>query len=204
LYVPQRSSDGGSNNSYWGNDNGNNSSAGDYTGGYGAAYEFGFVGGLGVPGLTTSLWYNHSDVDQKGPYGGGVYGKINGEKVTATYAIGSTGLTVAGEYAKADYANATNSTYAGSITGKSVGVSYAVTKEFTVAGTYGLASQGTAGSGQAGSLANLSDEKIKIVSAGYSLGPVAIKGQYRKTSNLGGFSNNGSESDFLVWSGVNF
>jgi hypothetical protein len=203
LYVPQASADGGSNNSFWGNDNGNTSASGDYSGGYGSAYEFGFVGGFGVPGLSTSLWYNHSDTDSKGTYVG-VYGKINGEKVTATYAIGSTGLTVAGEIAKADYASTYASTAAGSVTGKSIGVSYAITKDFTVAGTYGTAGQGNDGSGQAGTLANKSDEKIKIVSAGYSLGPVAIKGQYRKTSDLGGFSTNGSESDFLVWSGVNF
>jgi hypothetical protein len=204
LYVPQRSSDGGSNNSYWGNDNGNNSSWGDYSGGYGSAYELGFVGGLGVPGLTTSLWYNHSDTDQKGALVPVVYGKMNGEKVNASYVIGSTGLSVAGEYAKNNFASTVGTSAAGSVTGKSIGVSYAITKDFTVAGTYGLASQGNAGNGLAGNLANTSDEKIKIVSAGYSLGPVAIKGQYRKTSNLGGFSTGGSESDFLVWSGVNF
>jgi len=204
LYVPQRSSDGGSNNSYWGNDNGNTSSAGDYTGGYGSAYELGFVGGLGVPGLSTSLWYNHSDTTPTGAYQTTLFGKINGEKVTAAYVIGSTGLTVAGEYAKADYASNKYATAAGSVTGKSVGLSYAVTKDFTVAGTYGLASVGNDGSGLAGNIANTADEKIKIVSAGYSLGPVAIKGQYRKTSNVGGYSTNGSESDFLVWSGVNF
>ena len=208
LYVPQRSSDGGSNNSYWGNDNGNTSTSADYSGGYGAAYEVGFVGGLTVPGLTTSAWYNHSDMSTSKGATIGSHGKMDGYKANATYAIGSTGLTVAAEYAVVDvpiYASVSTNAYnAGKIKGTSVGTSYALTKDFTVAATYAVSSIGNNSDGTAGNVANKADEKIKVISAGYNLGAVAIKGQYRHTSNLGGLSTNGSEQDFLVWSGVNF
>jgi len=209
LYVPQRSSDGGSNNSYWGNDNGNTNQSADYSGGYGSAYEVGFVGGLTVPGLTTSAWYNHSDVSTSKGTTVGSYGKMDGYKANATYAIGSTGLTVAAEYAIVDQAvlaavTGLSSNNAGRIKGNSAGVSYAVTKEFTVAGTYAVSSMGNSGTGTAGNVLNKADEKIRVFSAGYNLGALAIKGQYRHTSNLGGVNTNGSEQDFLVWSGVNF
>jgi hypothetical protein len=208
LYVPQRSSDGGSNNSYWGNDNGNTSTWADYGGGYGSAYEVGFLGGLTVPGLMTSAWYNHSDMSTSKGATVGSHGKMDGYKANATYAIGSSGFTVAAEYAVQDipsYASVTtNAQYAGRVKGTSVGASYALTKDFTVAGTYAVSSIGNNSDGTAGNVANKADEKIRVFSAGYNLGAVAIKGQYRHTSNLGGLSTNGSEQDFLVWSGVNF
>jgi hypothetical protein len=220
LYVPNRSSDGGSNSSYWGNDNGNTSTKVDYNGGkggQGTAYEIGFMGGFGVPGLMTSAWYNHSDLNTSEVATQNFKGKMDGYKANATYAIGSTGLTVAAEYALQDIPQATSATAVGTITAAqtagrvkaaSVGLSYAVTKDFTVAATYAQSSvsDGPNG-GQAGTFAasvGKADEKIKVVSAGYNLGAVSIKGQYRQATDLGGVSSSGSEKDFLVWSGVNF
>ena len=207
LYVPNEDQ-GSSNKAFWGNDNGNSQFAVDYNSNFGSAYEFGFVGGFTVPGLTTSAWYNHSQMPTNvttGLNGGEFYGRHYGEKVNATYAIGSTGLTVAGEVAKNGVAAAAASS-AGAVLGKSVGLSYAVTKDFTIAGTYGVATLQDAGGGlqATNAAATKNDEKISIISAGYSLGPVALKGQFRKTNNIGGSSANGSEQDFLVWSGVNF
>ena len=203
LYVPQRSADGGSNNSYWGNDNGNTNVWADYGGGYGSAYELGFLGGLSVPGLTTSAWYNHSDVSNTKGATSGYFGKMDGYKANATYAVPATAFTVAAEWARVDQA-ASTAANSGQITGYSVGLSYAATKEFTVAATYADSSIGNSGSGTAGNVVNKTDEKIRVFSAGYNLGALAIKGQYRHTSNLGGVGTNGSENDFLVWSGVNF
>jgi len=204
LYVPNRDQ-GSSNKALWGNDNGNSSYATDYNSTYGSAYEFGFVGSLGIPGLNTSLWYNHNDLPKYATTTGSDYGRYYGEKVTASYTIGSTGLSVAGEVAK-NGVPSTLTTSAGAVLGKSVGLSYAVTKDFTIAGTYGVATLSDANGGTLASTAASykTDEKISIISAGYSLGPVALKGQFRKTNNIGGSSANGSEQDFLVWSGVNF
>jgi len=220
LYVPNRSSDGGSNNSYWGNDNGNTSTKADYSGYLGTAYELGFMGSLSVPGLMTSAWYNHSDTNNNNSATVAYKGKMDGYKANATYAIGSSGFTVAGEYAVVDViggAAITNgaggntissSDLAGRVKAASIGLSYAVTKDFTVAGTYASSavSNGSNG-GTAGdyvSKLGKSDEKIKILSAGYNLGALSLKGQYRQATNLGGTSASGSEKDFLVWSGVNF
>ena len=222
LYVPNRSSDGGSNNSFWGNDNANTSTKVDYnggSGGLGTAYELGFMGNLGVPGLMTSAWYNHSDTNNNNSVTVTSAGKMDGYKANATYAIGSSGLTVAAEYAVVDVIGATTSNSAGGNTitaantagrvkAASVGLSYAVTKDFTVAATYAQSgvSNGNNG-GTAGDYANLhgkADEKIKVISAGYSLGAVSLKGQFRESTNLGGVTQSGSEKDFLVWSGVNF
>ena len=209
LYVPNRSSDAGSNSSFWGNDNGNTSTKVDYnggSGGQGTAYEIGFVGGFGVPGLMTSAWYNHSDVNSSKD--ALIVGKMDGYKANATYAIGSTGLTAAVEYAVSDIpsaSTATASTTAGKVKGQSVGLSYAVTKDFTVAGTYAQSALSDGSGGAATQAAgSKADEKIKVISAGYNLGALSIKGQYRMSSNLGGNNTSGSEKDFLVWSGVNF
>jgi len=211
LYVPNRSKNGGSNDSFWGNDNGNTATGQDYNGGkIGTAYEFGFMGGLGVPGLMTSAWYNHSDLNTTKDGTSGYFGKMDGYKANATYAIGSTGLTVAAEYALSDVPSAAaSSTTAGRIRAESVGLSYAITKDFTVAGTFAQSSlnDGSNG-GYAGSYLSANggkaNERIKIVSAGYSLGAVSLKGQYRESSNLGGSKASQAEHDFLIWSGVNF
>jgi hypothetical protein len=209
LYVPNRSSDAGSNSSFWGNDNGNTSTKVDYnggSGGQGTAYEIGFVGGFGLPGLMTSAWYNHSDVNSSKD--ALLVGKMDGYKANATYAIGSTGLTAAVEYAVSDIpsaSTATGSTTSGKVKGQSVGLSYGVTKDFTVAGTYAQSALSDGSGGAATQAAgSKADEKIKVISAGYNLGALSIKGQYRMSSNLGGNSTSGSEKDFLVWSGVNF
>jgi hypothetical protein len=206
LYVPNEDA-GSSNYALWGNDNGNSQYAADYNNNFGSAYEFGFVGGLSVPGLTTSAWYNHSQMPTNVTTGAAAnyFGRHYGEKVTATYLIGSTGLTVAGEVAKNGVA-AADASSGGAVLGKSVGLSYAVTKDFSIAGTYGVSTLQDAGGGTQASAAgaNKKDEKIEIISAGYSLGPVALKGQYRKTINLAGNAANGAEQDFLLWSGVNF
>jgi predicted porin len=209
LYVPNRSSDGGSNNSFWGNDNGNTPTGQDYNGGkLGTAYELGFMGALGVPGLMTSAWYNHSDLNNTKDGTKGYFGKMDGYKANVSYVIGSTGLTAAAEYALSDIPSASASpTSAGRVKAQSVGLSYAITKDFTVAGTYAQSalSDGPNGGTAATTLgSSKSDEKIKVVSAGYSLGAVAIKGQYRESTNLGGTKNSPSEHDFLIWSGVNF
>jgi hypothetical protein len=213
LYVPHRSKDGGSNSSFWGNDNGNTSVKADYNGstsGYGTAYEVGFMGGLGVPGLMTSAWYNHSDISTSPGASNTVNGRMSGYKANATYAIGS-GFTVAAEYAVQNTPAATtgaqSTSSAGKITAASVGLSYALTKDFTVAATYAKSglSDGSNNGGAATSLgAAKADEKVKVISAGYSLGAVSLKGQYRETSNLGGTNASASEKDVLIWSGVNF
>jgi len=126
-----------------------------------------------------------------------------GEKINATYAIPGTAFTVAAEWAK-DGLPATTATSGGQVTAASAGLSYAVTKDFSLAGTYAKAGRSDGNGGTTGDLADKKDEVTKIISAGYSLGPVAVKGQYRATSNIGGLHGQGGEKDFLVWSGVNF
>jgi len=200
LYVPNRDYLS-SNKSLWGNDNGNNSVAADYQGTFGSAYEIGFMGDLGVSGLKTSVWYNNSQKPNIATYAG----SMKGEKINAVYSIPGTAFTVAGEWAKDGLPGATPAT-GGEATGKSAGLSYAVTKDFTIAGTYARTNLSDSNGGTAASSLgnNKQDEKISIISAGYSLGPVALKGQFRNVSNVSGNSANGGEKDFLVWSGVNF
>jgi len=198
LYVPNRD-ELSSNKALWGNDNGNTSLATDYNGSYGSAYEVGFVGNLGVTGLTTSAWYNNSQkIKVAAPAG-----NLKSMKATASYAVPGTPISIAAEVAE-NGVEGTTASKGGKVNAASVGLAYALTKDFTVAGTYGRAGRSDASGGTYSSgVASVQDETIKIVSVGYSLGPVAVKGQYRKTANLGG-QHDGSESDFLVWSGVNF
>ena len=219
LYTPHRHA-GSSNLAASGSDNGNTSAATDYNdaAGYGSAYEIGYVGDLGVSGLKVGAFWNKVNLSNTNgasessntliPSGG-----LKSEKVNATYVLGSTGFTVAAEYAKAGIQTsstngfAANQTAAGSVKAASVGLSYAITKDFSIAGTYAQSGLNDAGTGTvktSNALSGVKDEKVYILSAGYSLGPVALKGQFRNTDNVGGLHANGGEKDFLIWSGVNF
>jgi predicted porin len=82
-------------------------------------------------------------------------------------------------------------------TGKSVGVAYALTPQWSVGAVYAKADL----SGDAGTMAvtNTDTEKTKIISIGYNMGPVVINAQARDTTAVGGNkTTNGDAKDGII------
>ena len=142
-----------------------------------SAYELGFVGDLGVKGLSTHLFYNKrqkltaASQDTKGMNIGASYNigqvtaGINRKKVDQT--------TVGTEDKQMEYS-----------------IAYAATKELSVGLNYSKAERD-----QATPLT--SDEKVKSIAVGYNMGPVVLVGQYGKVEGQGGSSASTAEGDVL-------
>ena len=127
-----------------------------------SAYELGFVGDLGVKGLTVQAFYNSSD-------SGNNNNDLKGEMFGARYNFGQ--ITVAAQRAK------TKSSATASITTEtdSFGAAYAVTPALSVGVSYGKTDR----------TATTADETIKQLSVGYNLGPVTVGASFAKVSDLG-------------------
>ena len=165
---------------------GNNQSIANYEGTAESAIELGFVGDLGVKGLTVQAFYNERSAPDQAVTGANNTGKVQGTALTAAYNFGQ--LTVAGDYrvmeggAKTTVLAGTAATAAGNpdeqIKGKAMSLTYAATNNLSLGVVYGKASSNRAD--------KPSDEKIKIAAIGYNLGPVALNAEYTDTANVGG------------------
>jgi hypothetical protein len=173
-------------------DIGNNSSITNYEGTGESQYEIGFTGDLGVKGLNVLAFYNKSGNINANPIGKDFTGKVLG----GNYNFGqfTVGLdwrrqTTADVNANAGAASQTN-------TGKSIGVAYAITPQWSVGAVYAKADL----SGDTTvALANTDTEKTKIISVGYNMGPVVVNAQGRDTKNLGGSQSvNGDAKDAII------
>jgi hypothetical protein len=141
-----------------------------------SAFELGFVGDLGVKGLSTHLFYNKRDAmttatseqDVKGMNIGASYnvgqftGGVNRKKVDTK----STGL----ENKQMEYS-----------------VAYAATKELSIGLNYSKAET----DGQ------VTDETVKSIAVGYNMGPVVLVGQYGKVDGKNGSVAESAEGDVL-------
>jgi len=161
---------GSSNLSFLAADIGNSNSVSLYEGTGEAAYELGFTGNLGVKGLNVLAFYNSStEIDA---YAG--QPKYTGKVLGVNYNFGQ--FSVGADWRKQE--NAASATQSITSTGKSVGVSYAATPNFSVGAVYAKADLG----GTASYITGYTDtETTKIISAGYNLGPVVVSAQARET-----------------------
>jgi hypothetical protein len=142
------------------------------------AYELGFVGDLGVKGLSTHLFYNKQNKfqasaatqDQKGMNIGASYnagaitGGINRKKVDNS--------TANMETKQMEYS-----------------IAYAATKELSVGLNYSVAERNVTATPQ--------DEKVKSIAVGYNMGPVVLVAQYGQVENQGGLAATTSDGDVL-------
>ena len=154
--------------------NSNDIAAGPITDAGKGAYELGFVGDLGVKGLSTHLFYNKqqkmtaASQDQKGLNIGASYnagaitGGINRKKVDNS--------TAAMETKQMEYS-----------------IAYAATKELSVGLNYSKADRNT----------TAEDEKVKSIAVGYNMGPVVLVTQYGKVEGQGGSAASTAEGDVL-------
>jgi hypothetical protein len=178
-----------------GPDIGNNASINNFEGTAESAIELGFTGDLGVKGLTIQAFHNRRDAADRiaaGTTAG--EGKVKGTTLTGAYNFGQ--ITAAVDYRKSEGgAKASNTTADEEIKGKAVSLTYAANKDLSLGVVYGKADS------------NLStkptDEKIKIVAIGYSLGPVALNAEYTDTNNVGGVSD-ADAKEFIVKASTRF
>ena len=171
LFVPNNGSPGGSE---------------DVTENTTTAYEVGFVGGLGVKGLTVHAFKNkNSDFVTN----------TNTKEAEATnmgvkYNFGQLTLGVNRKVHNAETTAAGSNTAAGGeITEKAIAAAFAVNKDLTLGLLYAKASQdGTVGSAQ--------DQKVKAVNIGYALGPVNLDVGYGKNSDQNSIA--GADTDHFI------
>jgi hypothetical protein len=139
-----------------------------------SAFEIGFIGSLGVQGLTAKAFYNNENKPEKAtsstsgaPGSGTPVRDFTGESFGLQYKVGA--ITVGADYAKTEFVDNVDIEYRG------LGAAYNLTKDVSV--SYGYA--------RADRTAKAVDEKIHNVALGYSLGPVNTSVQYNKISDGG-------------------
>jgi hypothetical protein len=161
-----------------GPDIGNAGTVTHYDGVAESAYEFGFTGDLGVKGLSVMAFRTQETALQNAS---AATSKTKGHRIGASYNFGqvSVGLD------KVE----TTSTSGVEVDGKAASITFAATKDFSIGATYGKAESNAA---------NTVDEKIKLISLGYNLGPVAVNATIRDVENQNGLTANGDSQDAIV------
>ncbi|CAN1594935.1 Porin domain, Gram-negative type [Candidatus Pelagibacterales bacterium] len=140
-----------------------------------SAYEIGFVGDLGVKGLTVAAFMNKSDSGAAG------VNDLEGRMYAAKYNMGQ--VTVAAERGITESAAATSV----KLTSDAFAIAYAVTPAISVGLSYAKTDISTAA---------LPDETIKQISLGYNLGAITVGASYAKVSDIGNTA--GLDGDTLV------
>ena len=137
-----------------------------YVDGSNSTYEVGFRGNLGVTGLDAGLFYNSTDSNDRGTNSN----SADNYKASLRYTAGA--VTVAGAMAEQDTNTTASSTTKKS---KSVGVAFAASKDLSLGIAHGRTDAGVASTPL--------DEKITVISVGYSLGPVGLGVAVGKVDN---------------------
>ena len=195
YYVPQTNSTGALNDI----GNGATAAAAFSTSGTdsGDAFEIGYNGDLGVKGLTAQAFYtkgdkraskNNSDKD------------IKSTNLGLSYTVGQ--ITLSGQHVRtvglqsghnqAVAAFATDGALGEELTGKSVGLAYAASKDLSFGLTYAKA--------DSDATLSVNTEKTVIASVGYSLGAIGVKAQYASVSDYAGLEgNDGKTAKILMF-----
>jgi hypothetical protein len=149
-----------------------------------AAYEYGFVGDLGVKGLTTH-YFKSANNDFANVWANGAV-KAEAKNYGVRYNFGT--FTVGANKKKynpeaATLIETTETAYAAAV---------AINKELTVGALYGKAEQ----QGGAGVVGAGVEQKIKAINVGYNLGPVALAAGYAKNTDAQGQA--GADNDVFM------
>ena len=139
-------------------------------------------GDLGVAGLDVMLGVSRQDKVSAGSTINATAQDPNGYRTSVKYNAGA--ITVAGDYIKVEGQNITTgatptatTTANHSLTGKSLGAAYALTKDLSVGYTRAVAKTNVAG---------YADEKVNHYAIGYNLGAVTAQIQYREAEGVAG------------------
>ena len=140
-----------------------------------SAYEIGFVGGLGVKGLSAHAFYNKQD---KADSTTATNRDIKGFNYGLSYNMGA--ITVGYNYKKTEYTAIPAAT---ALTGETkqneFGLAYALSPNLTVAANYTKADPSS----------TLVDAKSKSLAVGYNLGAIALTAQAAKLENYTGVAD---------------
>ena len=140
-----------------------------------SAYEIGFVGGLGVKGLSAHAFYNKQD---KADSTTATNRDIKGLNYGLSYNMGA--ITVGYNYKKTEYTGIASAT---ALTGETkqneFGLAYALSPNLTVAANYTKADPSS----------TLVDAKSKSLAVGYNLGAIALTAQAAKLEDYTGVAN---------------
>ena len=170
-----------------GHDIGNNQSIANYEGTAESAIEVGFVGNLGVKGLTVQAFYNERSAPDQAAVASNPTGTIQGTVLTAAYNFGQ--LTIAGDYRVTEGGSKVTAGMPDEqIKGSAVSLTYAATNNLSLGVVYGEA--------ESNRTDKPSTEKIKIAAIGYNLGPVALNAEYTDTTSVGGLA--GADAKELI------
>ena len=174
YYVPTATDAGGRDSRPHSNKDGRNS-----------AFEVGFVGNLGVTGLTAKAFYNKENKPEKAtsttsgaPGNGTPTRDFVGESFGLQYRVGA--LAVGADVASTEFADGVTIDY------KGAGVAYNVSKELSASYNY-------AQSERSGKTV---DERIHNLAVGYSLGPVNTSVNYYLIQDAGGGTGPIAGSDY--------
>jgi hypothetical protein len=153
------------------------------------AYEYGFVGDLGVKGLE-AYYFKNNETDT-------VTTAVNKAQATSWGAKYNMGQISFG-YADKNY-NAAGATKS-ETNEKHYGVAYAVNKDVTVGLLYAKANvDGPTNATK--SQYSTGTQKVKAIQLGYALGPVDLTASYAKNTDMLGVANNDSDTAMIRFIG---
>ena len=138
-----------------------------------SAYEVGFVGSLGVKGLTVEGFKSKQEKMSEAV-------KAEGENIGVRYSTGPVTLGVAQKKWNDNEATKLE------VKEKNYGLSYAVSKDVTVGILHATAEKTAA----------TNKQKLTAIQLGYNLGPVALTVGVAKNDDIGGV--NGADSDMIM------
>ena len=158
-----------------------------------AAYEAGFLGNLGVNGLTVHYFQN-ANADVVNQFRSV---KAEGKNYGAKYNLGSFTVAANKKLSQAESFVKGSVGATGEVTEKTFAAAYAVNKDLSVGILVGDASRDYAGDLTAGAGSDLVDgrakQKLKAINVGYALGPVNLAVGYAKNENVSGTSGSDTE-----------
>lgn len=148
-------------------------------------------GDLGVKGLDALVAYAKQDKPSSGATIDATAKDPKGYRAAFKYNFGQ--VTVAGDYIKAEGKNITpaagaTTTADHELTGKSVGIAYAITPNLSVGYTRSVAETNKSG---------YADEKVNHYAIGYNLGAVTLQAQLRDAKGVVGDSGAAGEGEIL-------
>ena len=177
-----------------GPDIGNNASINNFEGTSESAIELGFTGDVGVKALTVQAFHNRRDAADRTAVATAGESKVKGTTLTTAYNFGQ--ITAAVDYRKMEGGSKVAAgTPDEEIKGKAASLTFAATKDLSLGVVYGKADSNLT--------TKPSDEKIKIVAIGYSLGPIALNGEYTDTSRINGVDS-ADAKEFIVKASTRF
>jgi len=149
------------------------------------AYEYGFIGDLGVKGLTVKAFQSREGI-KKNADGVANISKTKGQNLGIRYSVDA--FTVGVAQMKQKVGGTTAATDNLETKQMEYGLGYAVNKDLSV----GLYMNKAKKDGAA------ENEKTRSIAVGYSLGPVALSAQYGKVESMGGVANKDANVLFMA------